>query len=43
MGHNNAVSGHSKATRISKVDGLSTGPPGLGHYILVSEPRYTNT
>ena len=30
MGHNNAVSGHPQATGISRVDGLLTGPPGLG-------------
>ena len=30
MGHNNVVSGHPKSTGISRVDGLSTGPPDLG-------------
>ena len=39
MGHNNAVSGHPKSTRILRVDGLSTGPPNLGRHSLVSEPR----
>ena len=31
MGHNSVVSGHSKSTGISRVDGLSMGPPDLGH------------
>ena len=30
MGHNSVVSGHSKSTRISWVDELSTGPPKIG-------------
>ena len=30
MGHNNVVSGYLKSTRISRVDGLSTGPLGFG-------------
>ena len=33
MGHNNVVSGHLKFTGISRVDGLSTGPPDLGRHI----------
>ena len=32
MGYNSVVSGHPKATRISWVEGLSTGPPGLGRH-----------
>ena len=32
MGHNNVVSGHPKSTGISRVDGLSTGPPDLGYH-----------
>ena len=43
MGHNSVVSGHLKSTGILRIDGLSTGPPGLGRHILVSELRYTNT
>ena len=39
MGHNSVVSGHAKSTRISWVDGLSTGPSNLGCHRLVSEPR----
>ena len=30
MGHNSAVSGHSKSIGIPRVDGLFTGPPDLG-------------
>ena len=30
MGHNSVVLGYPKSTRISLVDGLSTGPPGFG-------------
>ena len=30
MRHNSVVSGHPKPTRISGVDGLSTGSPGFG-------------
>ena len=30
MGHNSVVSGHSKSIGISRVDGLSTGPPEIG-------------
>ena len=30
MGHNSVVSGHSKSTRILRVNGLSTGPLSLG-------------
>ena len=30
MGQNSVISGHPKFTRISRVDGLSTGPPNLG-------------
>ena len=37
MGHNNVVSGHPKFTRIPWVDGLSIGPPDLGHHSLVYE------
>ena len=33
MGHNSVVSGHPKSTRIPRVDGLSTGPPDLGHHM----------
>ena len=29
MGHNSVISGHPKATGISRVEELSTGPPGL--------------
>ena len=43
MGHNSVVSGHSKSIGITRVDGLSTGPPSLGLHSLVSLPRYTNT
>ena len=43
MRHNNVVSGHPKSTGIQRVDGLSTGPPDLGHHSLVSEPRLTIT
>ena len=32
MRHNSAVSGHPKFIRISLVDWLSTGPPGLGRH-----------
>ena len=34
MGHNSVVSGHSKSTGIPQVDGLSTGPLGLGRHKL---------
>ena len=30
MGHNGVVLGHLKSIGISRVDGLSTGPPGFG-------------
>ena len=30
MGHNSVVLGHPKSIGISRVDGLSTGPPDLG-------------
>ena len=30
MRHNSVVSGHSKSTRIPRVDGLSMGPPEIG-------------
>ena len=30
MGHNSVVSGHPKPIEISRVDELSTGPPGSG-------------
>ena len=30
MGHNYVVSGYLKFIGISRVDGLSTGPPGFG-------------
>ena len=33
MGHNIVVSGHPKSTGISRVNGLSTGPPDLGRHI----------
>ena len=33
MGHNSVISGHPKSTGISQVDGLSMGPPYLGHHI----------
>ena len=39
MGYNSVVSGHSKSTGISWLDGLSMGPPDLGHHKLVSELR----
>ena len=39
MGHNSVVSGHLKSTGISRVNGLSMGPPDLGRYSLVSELR----
>ena len=31
------------STSILQVDGLSTGPPGMGRHSLVSELRYTNS
>ena len=34
MGHNSVVSDHPKSTGIMQVDGLSTGPPYLGHHII---------
>ena len=38
MRHNHVVSGNLKSTGILQVDGLSTGPPGLGcHTIFVHE------
>ena len=37
MGHNSVASGYPKSTGIPLVDGLSTGPPGLGYHSLVSE------
>ena len=37
MEHNSVVSGHLKSIGILRVDGLSTGPPDLGCYSLVSE------
>ena len=39
MGHNSVVSGHPKSIGISRVDGLSMGPPDLGHHSLVAELR----
>ena len=36
MRHNSVVSDHPKSTGISRVDGLSTGPLGLGHHTLSS-------
>ena len=33
MGHNSVISGHSKCTRIPRVDGLSTGPLDLRRHI----------
>ena len=30
MGHNNVISGHPKSIGMSRVGGLSTGPPNLG-------------
>ena len=39
MGHNSVVSGHPKSIGIPRVDGLSTGPPDLGHHSLVAELR----
>ena len=39
MGHNSVVSGHPKSIGIPQVDELSTGPPDLGRYSLVSESR----
>ena len=39
MRHNSVVSGHPKPTGISLVDGLSTGPPGIGvSYDISSSP-----
>ena len=35
MGYNSVVSGYPKSTGISRVDGLSTGPPGFGASQLV--------
>ena len=32
MGHNSVVLGHPKSIGIPHVDGLSTGPPDLGHH-----------
>ena len=32
MGHNSVVSDHPKSIRISRIDGLSTEPPGLGRH-----------
>ena len=29
MGYNSVVSGYPKSTKISRVDGLSMGPPGF--------------
>ena len=43
MGHNSVVLGHQKSTEISRVNGLSTGPPDLGCHSLVSELRLTIT
>ena len=34
MRHNSVVSGHPKSIRIPRVDGLSTGPPDLGHHTM---------
>ena len=39
MGHNSVVSGYSKSTGVSRVDGLSMGPPDLGRHSFVSELR----
>ena len=39
MGHKSMVSGDSKSMGISRVEGLSTGPPDLGHHSLVTELR----
>ena len=36
MGHNSVVLGHSKSTGVSRVHGLSMGPPDLGRHSLVS-------
>ena len=35
MGHNSVISGHPEFTVIPRVDGLSTGPPDLGHHIFI--------
>ena len=43
MGYNSVESGHLKSTGIPWVDGLSTGPPDLGHHNLVLEHRLTIT
>ena len=43
MGHNSVVSGYPKSIKIPRVDGLSTGPPDLGRYNLVSELRLAIT
>ena len=37
MGHNSVVQGHPKSTVISRVDGLSMGPPDLGCHIVRAE------
>ena len=39
MGHNHVVSGNPNSTGIPQVDGLSTGPPDLGCYNMVSKLR----
>ena len=39
MRNDSVVSGHPKSTGIPLVDELSTGPPDLGCYNLVSELR----
>ena len=42
MGHNSVVSGHPKSTGILWVDGLSTGPPDLGHHNQCHIPKDTS-
>ena len=37
MGHNSVVSGQPKSIGISRVDGLSTGPPDLGRHTFFSD------
>ena len=39
MGYNSVLSGHCKSIGISRVDGLSKGPLGLGRHSSVSELR----
>ena len=36
MGHNSVVSSYPKSLGIPRFDGLSTGPPDLGHHKIIS-------